>query len=109
MLDGDGEAVAEAQPLVDVVKTGASDGFSPKMQALLAISRTVRGDARQLTAADVQAALDCGATDADVQLAILIASGFSMYNRLVEGFRAQDAAIGRALSGARKRDRAERV
>jgi uncharacterized peroxidase-related enzyme len=89
LLDGDSEAFAQAQPLVDVVKSGASEGFSPKMQALLAISRTVRGDARQLSLADVQAALSAGATDADVQLAILIASGFSMYNRLVEGFRAR--------------------
>ena len=89
LLDGDDGAASAARPLVDVVKTGASDGFSPKMQALLAISRTVRGDARQLSGGDVQRALDAGATDQDVQLAILIASGFSMYNRLVDGFRAK--------------------
>ena len=28
------------------------------------------------------------ASDADVQLAVLIASAFSMYNRMVDGFRA---------------------
>jgi hypothetical protein len=38
---------------------------------------------------DVQAALDAGASDQDVQLAVLIASAFSMYNRIVEGFRAR--------------------
>ena len=78
-------------PLIDIVKVGSSDGFDPKMRALLHISRTVRGDARDLTATDVEAALDAGATDADVQLAVLIAAAFSMYNRLVDGFRARTA------------------
>jgi hypothetical protein len=35
----------------------------------------------------VAAALGAGNTDADVQLAVLIASAFSMFNRLVDGFR----------------------
>ena len=78
-------------PLIDIVKVGSSKGFDPKMRALLHISRTVRGDARRLTADDVAAAQAAGASDADVQLAVLIAAGFSMYNRLVEGFRARTA------------------
>ena len=76
-------------PLIDVVKVGSSDGFDPKMRALLHISRTVRREPRDLTAADVEAAHEAGATDADVQLAVLIAAAFSMYNRMVEGFRAR--------------------
>ena len=88
-------------PLVDVVKVGSSEGFDDKMRALLHIARTVRREPRDLTAADVAAAHDAGATDADVQLAVLIAAGFSMYNRMVEGFRARtlpsaDAYRGRA-------------
>ena len=75
-------------PLLEVIKTGSSDGFDPKMQALLHIARTVRHDPLTLTAEDVSAAAAAGATDADVQLAVLIASAFSMYNRLVDGFRA---------------------
>ena len=75
--------------LLDVVKTGSSEGFDPKMQALLHIARTVRRNALELTAADVEAAKSAGASDADVQLAVLISAGFSMYNRLVDGFRAQ--------------------
>ena len=63
------------------------------MCALLHIARTLATTPRGLTGEDVQAALDAGATDADVQLAVLIASGFSMYNRLVEGFRARTAPI----------------
>ena len=76
-------------PIIDVIKQGSSEGLSPKMQALLHIARTVRREPRQLSAADVATATDAGATDADVQLAVLIASAFSMYNRLVEGFRAK--------------------
>jgi hypothetical protein len=81
----------ELVPLIDTVKIGSSDGFEPKMQALLHITRTVRRDPLALTAGDVEAAYAAGATDGDVQLAVLIASAFSMYNRLVDGFRAMTA------------------
>lgn len=74
--------------LIEIVKVGASDGFDPKMAALLHVARTVRRDALALTAADVEAARAAGASDADVQLAVLIAAAFSMYNRMVDGFRA---------------------
>jgi uncharacterized peroxidase-related enzyme len=80
---------ADELALVDTIKLGSSDGFDPKMRALLHIARTVRGEPRELTATDVQAALDAGASDQDVQLAVLIAAAFSMYNRIVEGFRAR--------------------
>jgi uncharacterized peroxidase-related enzyme len=79
---------SELGHLVDVVKHGSSDGFEPKMQALLQIARTVRGDALALTPADVAAAHEAGATEGDVQLAVLIAAAFSMFNRMVDGFRA---------------------
>ena len=83
---------AEQAPLLDVVKAGDSEGFDPKMQALLHVARTVRRNPLELTTDDVQAVLAAGGTDADVQLAILIASAFSMYNRLVDGFRARTPA-----------------
>jgi uncharacterized peroxidase-related enzyme len=79
---------AERVGLVDVVKQGSSEGFDPKMQALLHIARTVRADPLRLTPEEVAAAKDAGASDPDVQLAVLIASAFSMYNRIVDGFRA---------------------
>ena len=91
LLERDGEM--ERAPLVDVVKLGSSEGFDDKMRALLRIARTVRRDPLDLTAADVEAAKAAGATDGDVQLAVLIASAFSMYNRLVDGFRATTAPI----------------
>lgn len=78
-------------PLVDAIKVGSSDGFDDKMTALLKIARTVRADPRALTERDVAGAHEAGASEADVQLAILIASAFSMYNRLVDGFRARTA------------------
>ena len=86
LLERDG--LADRVGLIDVIKQGKSDGFDPKMQALLHIARTVRRDPLELTADDIAAAKDAGASDADVQLAVLIASAFSMYNRMVDGFRA---------------------
>ena len=80
---------SEWAPRLDAVKAGSSDGYDPKMQALLHIARTVRGDARSLRAEDVAAATAVGASDGDVQLAVLIAAAFSMYNRIVDGFRAK--------------------
>jgi uncharacterized peroxidase-related enzyme len=81
----------EHASLLDGIKVGSSNGLDEKMRALLHISRTVRGDARDLTSSDVAAARTAGATDGDVQLAVLIAAAFSMYNRMVEGFRARTA------------------
>jgi AhpD family alkylhydroperoxidase len=89
LLERDG--ALELAPLLDEVKRGSSVGFDPKMQSLLHIARTVRHDPLALTAAHVDAAKGAGATDGDVQLAVLIASAFSMYNRLVDGFRARTA------------------
>jgi uncharacterized peroxidase-related enzyme len=87
------EATGSTQltPLIDEIKTGSSEGFDDKMRALLHIARTVRREPRDLTTEDVAAARAAGAEDADVQLAVLIAAAFSMYNRMVEGFRAKTA------------------
>ena len=53
------------------------------------------------------AATDVGATDGDVQLAILIASAFSMYNRLVDGFRTMTPPVVDAYRGGRTDEIAE--
>jgi uncharacterized peroxidase-related enzyme len=86
LLERDGDHART--PLVDALKIGSHDGFDPKMRALLHIAAVVRRDPLELTAADVDAASSAGATDGDVQLAVCIASAFSMYNRLVDGLRA---------------------
>ena len=83
---------AELAPVVDGIKEGSFDGLDARVRALLHIARVVGRDARALTAADVQAAREAGASDADVQLAVLIAAAFSMYNRMVDGFRARTPA-----------------
>jgi uncharacterized peroxidase-related enzyme len=85
------EDAIELEPVIDLLKAGSSEGLDGKMRALLHVARTVQHAPLRLTQADVAAARDAGATDADVQLAVLIASAFSMYNRLVDGFRAKTA------------------
>jgi hypothetical protein len=75
--------------LVDGVKAGRSDGVSAKVRALLHVARTVQRNAREVTSADIAGAIAAGATDADTQLTVLIASAFCMYNRIVDGLRAK--------------------
>jgi uncharacterized peroxidase-related enzyme len=102
LLEADGST--DRIGLIDTIKLGSSDGLDPKMTALLHIARTVRQDALGLTDADVAAAREAGATDADVQLAVLIAAAFSMYNRIVDGFRAATPPVTAAY-----RDRAREI
>jgi uncharacterized peroxidase-related enzyme len=97
LLERNGDA--EQVSLLDGIKLGSSDGFDDKMVALLAIARTVGRDARALTVEDVAAATAAGASDADLQLAVLIAAGFSMYNRMVDGLRARTAPTPEAYRG----------
>lgn len=95
----EGGAAAELGVLLDRIKVGSAEGLDDKMRALLQIARTVRGEPRSLTTAEVAAARGAGATDGDVQLAVLIAAAFSMYNRMVEGFRARTAPSTEAYQG----------
>ncbi|MDQ2674835.1 MAG: carboxymuconolactone decarboxylase family protein [Chloroflexota bacterium] len=86
------EGVMELAPMLDVIREGSSDGLSGKMRALVHIARTVQAAPLRLTRADVDAATAAGASDGDVQLAVLIAAAFSMYNRMVDGLRARTPA-----------------
>lgn len=86
-------------PAIEAIKLGTSDGLDAKMRALVHIARTVQRAPLGLTVADVEAATSAGATDADVQLAVLIASAFSMYNRMVDGLRARTAPDPAAYRG----------
>ncbi len=92
---------------VDTIKLGGSDGVDPKLAALLHVARTVRLDPLELTAADVAAAHEAGASDGDVQLAVLIASAFSMYNRLVDGFRTMTPPVTEDYHDERSKEIAE--
>ena len=82
------EGAMELAPMLDVIRDGSSDGLDGKMSALVHIARTVQAAPLRLTRADVDAATAAGASDGDVQLAVLIAAAFSMYNRMVDGLRA---------------------
>jgi uncharacterized peroxidase-related enzyme len=78
-----------AKALVEGLKAGDVSGLSSKMRALVDIARTVQRRSRDLTQGDVAQALRAGATHADTQLTVLIASAFCMYNRMVDGLRAR--------------------
>jgi len=78
-LDGDEE-------LVRCVKQDfRSAAISAKLKALLAIAGKVQQDGKNVTAEDVQAARNEGATDIEIHDTVLIAAAFCMYNRYVDG------------------------
>jgi uncharacterized peroxidase-related enzyme len=81
-----------AEVCVEAVKGGCFDGLSGKLQALVRIALAVREHGRTLQPTDVAEAIATGASDQDVQLAVLIASAFCMYNRMVDGLRARTPA-----------------
>jgi uncharacterized peroxidase-related enzyme len=59
--------------------------ISEKLKALLAIAGKVQEDGKLVTAADVEAARNAGATDTELHDTVLIAAAFCMYNRYVDG------------------------
>jgi uncharacterized peroxidase-related enzyme len=92
LLREQGLSASVARARTDAIKSGRSDGLSEKLQALIRIALAVRDHGRKLCAADIANALAVGATDQDVQLAVLIAAAFCMYNRMVDGLRARTPA-----------------
>jgi len=91
------EAAGGVDALVDGIKSGKSYGVGAKTSALLGVARTVQRHPRSLTRQHVEHALEAGATNEDIQLAVLIASAFSMYNRMVDGLRARNAGEPRCV------------
>jgi uncharacterized peroxidase-related enzyme len=98
-------AVAAAQlghdeQLVLNVKTDwQSAEISPKLKALLNIAGKVQLGGKHVTAEDVSAACDQGATDLEIHDAVLIAAVFCMCNRYVDAlgtWAPEDPAIYRA-------------
>jgi uncharacterized peroxidase-related enzyme len=84
-------AVAAAQlehneALVQKVKTDWSNAsISPRLKALLNIAGNVQLGGKHVTAADIAAARDLGATDLEIHDTVLIAAVFCMCNRYVDG------------------------
>jgi uncharacterized peroxidase-related enzyme len=83
------EVSSPGRALVERVKAGDLSGLSPKVRVLVELALVVQRRARDLGRDDVARAREAGATDADTQLAVLIASAFCMYNRMVDGLRAR--------------------
>jgi uncharacterized peroxidase-related enzyme len=73
--------------MIDGIKAGGGPS-DPKLDALISIARSVQKSARGVTRGEIEYAKAAGASDADTQLAVLIASAFCMYNRMVDGLRA---------------------
>ncbi len=72
--------------LLDDIKTGLQHTpISPKLRALLSLAHKVQQSGKQVTAADIKAARDEGATDLEIHDTVLIAAAFCMYNRYVDG------------------------
>ena len=74
------------EAVVKQVKTDFTKAdISLKLKALLVIVGKVQKDGKLVTAADVEAARNLGATDLEIHDAVLIAAAFCMYNRYVDG------------------------
>jgi uncharacterized peroxidase-related enzyme len=89
-LDGDEDLVRS------VKQDFQAASVSPKLKALLNIAGKVQQDGKNVTAEDVQAARNEGATDIEIHDTVLIAAAFCMYNRYVDGlatFQPQDPAL----------------
>ena len=59
--------------------------LSAKLKALLRVAAKVQQSGRAVTAADVEAAREAGASDEEIHDAVLIAAAFCMFNRYVDG------------------------
>jgi uncharacterized peroxidase-related enzyme len=81
---------------IEAVKASPeSADVSPKLRALLKIAGKVREGGKKVTATDIEAAREQGATDMEIHDTVLIAAAFSMYNRYVDGlatFQPEDIA-----------------
>jgi uncharacterized peroxidase-related enzyme len=59
--------------------------ISDKLKALLVIAAKLQKSGKNVTAGDVQAAREQGATDLEIHDTVLIAAAFCMFNRYVDG------------------------
>ena len=77
--------LGDAGVVASVKADPAQAPISEKLRRLLNIAAKVQRGGKHVTAADVQAARDCGATDVEIHDTVLIAAAFCMYNRYVDG------------------------
>jgi uncharacterized peroxidase-related enzyme len=67
-------------------------GFTPKMRALLELSRALQGCVLGVRPEHIDTARAAGASDPDIHDTVLITAAFCMYNRYVEGLGTREAA-----------------
>ena len=73
---------------IDGVKADPSaSAITEKMKSLLAIAASVRVGGKSVTAGQVDAARQNGATDREIHDTVLIAAAFCMFNRYVDGLQ----------------------
>src|ERR1035437_6821914 len=77
--------LGDAGVVASVKADPASAPISEKVRRLLNVAAKVQQGGKLVTAADVQAARDSGATDVEIHDTVLIAAAFCMYNRYVDG------------------------
>lgn len=75
-----------------LLATEDASSFTPKMQALLALSRALQGCVLGVKPEHVERARAAGASDQDIHDTVLITAAFCMYNRYVEGLGTREAA-----------------
>ncbi len=78
-LQGDEDLVSTTK------RTPEKARISEKMKALLVIAGKVQEGGKHVTADDIEAARQHGASDIEIHDAVLIAAAFCMYNRYVDG------------------------
>jgi AhpD family alkylhydroperoxidase len=93
------DGMVDPAVIANSVASGSAAALSSKMAALREIAVTVAADARRLRAEHATQALAAGASSGDVKLAILIASAFCMYNRMVDGLKAKTFADPKIYEG----------
>ena len=75
----------DMQFIDDIKRDYRSTPISDKLKALLTIAGSVQKGGKYVTAEQVAAAKDLGATDKEIHDTVLIAAAFCMFNRYVDG------------------------
>lgn len=100
-----GEGSVRSAALDRLLATGDTGGHTPKMQALLEISRVLQANVQGVRPEHVERARAAGASDHDIHDTVLITAAFCMYNRYVDGLGTHEAAeADYAPMGRRLRD-----
>ena len=75
----------DMQFIDDIKKEYQSAPISEKLKSLLSIAGSVQKGGKNVTAEQIEAARNLGATDKEIHDTVLIAAAFCMYNRYVDG------------------------